>query len=438
MRKIVKILSLTLALLILVSAFAGCNNGQEGGNVTDTETETESGTDAPQENAVLTVNGASIKDYTVIYSRKANSGGEKAFEYLNQRLEELYGAVLPGDTKEQDGRYEIVIARDGGDGAMAEAYEEHPSGIIGASGKKIIMMGVNYSVLCQLIDIFLAKATGDGAQKSISLTELETPNITSDALKVMSYNVLTDLGKEGRPADARERMIETILENGIDVLGTQEDGAENSEVFLAGMKDYSAYGGAAITGNGNYIYWKTDKFNLIKKGYYFLSDTPTVKSKYEDSTSYRTMAYVILEFKDTGRQFLFVCTHLDYRASEATRIKQINVLASLIKKVNANGLPVVLLGDFNTLWSKSNGAINAFTLGNPEMVMTWKVAEAKGDTGETLVSQEDFVTRYLGAYDYIFVGAERIYTKYYTVVANIKDGKYPSDHLPIVAELELY
>ena len=77
MRKTVKFLSLTLALLILVSAFAGCNNGQEGGNVTDTETE--SGTDAPQENAVLTVNGASIKDYTVIYSRKANSGGEKAF-----------------------------------------------------------------------------------------------------------------------------------------------------------------------------------------------------------------------------------------------------------------------------------------------------------------------------------------------------------------------
>ena len=254
----------------------------------------------------------------------------------------------------------------------------------------------------------------------------------------MSYNVLGDLNKPGRPTDAREQMVQTILENDVDVFGTQEDNPENNEVFMELLGNYSSYVGVGENDNGNHIYWKTDKFNLIKKGYYYLSDAPASKSKYEDSTQYRTMSYVVLEIKETGKQFMFVDTHLDYRASEATRVKQINVLASLIKKINKGDLPVIILGDFNTLVTKSNGAVSVFLGNNSNFVMTSKAAEKKGDTGESLVKQEDFETRYLGVYDYIFVSVDNVYTKYYTVVNNVSDGKYPSDHLPVFAQIDIY
>ena len=298
-----------------------------------------------------------------------------------------------------------------------------------------MLLGPNYSALCTLIDAFLAKATADESGSSIRVTGFEFPEIKTEALKVMSYNILSDMSKPGRPADARQQMVQTILENDVDVVGTQEDNSENRRVFMDLLGNYSSYIGAE---EGNYIYWKTDKFDVIKKGYYYLSDTPGRKSKYEDSTQYRTFSYVVLKVKETGTEFMFVATHLDYRSSEATRIKQSSVLASMVKKINDRGLPVIILGDFNSLATDSNGAVSTFLGRNPEFVMTSRTAVEKGDTGTTLVSQEDFATRYLGAFDYIFVSVDNVQTKYYTVVNNVKDGKYPSDHLPVLAQVELY
>ena len=431
MKKKIRIFSAVLALLMLLSALVGCNGEQQ-----PPEPETELPTEESTEDAALSfaINGVALTDYTVIYAAKATSGGEKAATYLNQRLSALYGVELQTEAKRQD-RPEIWIGVGGDDETIAAVYREHPEGLIGVTGKKIVLLGANYSALCRLIDAFLAKATTGESGVSISVTDFEFPDTKMDSLKVMSYNILGDLDKPGRPADAREQMVQTILQNDADVFGTQEDNPENHAVFLGILENYSSYVGA---GEGNYIYWKTEKFNLIKKGYYYLSNTPGVRSKYEDSTQYRTLSYVILEIKETGKQFMFVDAHLDYRASEATRVKQVTVLASLIKKLNKDALPIVLLGDFNTLATNSNGAVTAFLGNNPDFVMTSRAAESKGDTGASLVSQDDFATRYLGVFDYIFVSVDNVYTKYYTIVNNISDGKYPSDHLPVFAQVDIY
>lgn len=430
MKKNIRILSLILALFMLAAALVGCNESQQPAPETEAQTG-ESTEVAP----TLTVNGVALADYTIVYAAKATTGGKKAADYLNQKFIELYDTELQTETKRQD-RPEILIGLDGNDAAIAAAYQEHPEGLIGVTSQKVVLLGVNYSALCRLIDVFLAKATVDESGVSIRVTECEFPDANIDSITVMSYNLLNDMSISGRPADAREQMAQTILQNNVDVVGTQENNIEGHHlVFTELLGNYSSYIGA---GENNVIYWKTEKFNLIKKGYYYLSDTPTVKSKYEDSTQYRTLSYVILEIKETGKQFVFVDTHLDYRASEATRIKQINALASQIKKINKQELPVILVGDFNSLSTKSNGAIPTFLGYNPDFVMTSNVAEKKGDTGESLVSQEDFETRYYGVFDYIFVSVDHVYTEYYTIVNNIIDGKYPSDHLPVLVQIDIY
>ena len=424
MRNILRCLSFALALILLAAALVGCNNKAK----TNVQTQTNK-----ESNSLLTINGIGLNDYTVVYEKRAISGAEKAFSYLNEKLGALYGTELKGSFVSEE-RYEILIGLDGDDEEIKQAYEENPSGLIGATEKKIVLLGVNYTAFCQVIDAFLDKATGEAGSKEISISGYEIPKLDNASLNVMSYNILGDMEKDGRRSDCRTRMVETILENDVDVLGTQEDTNEHSNFFIENLKTYSFYKG---DGQDNYIYWKKDKFNLIEKGYYYLSDTPEKKSKYDGSNQYRTMTYVVLEVKETGKKFLFVSTHLDYRAEEKVRVKQIDVLASLVEKLNKDNLPLIILGDFNTTESTTGSAILHFMSDNPNFGMTSKVANVSGDTRGTLVNGfADRDNRYV--FDYIFVSTNTVFTKYYTVVNNIKNGKYPSDHLPVLAQIDIY
>jgi len=410
---------------MILPLVVGCNGDEHA----QTEEQTTNASNEP-----LTINGVALKDYTVVCSNSAISGSGRAFVYLNKKLEALYGTTLEVELSNED-RPEILIGLDGDDEAIAAAYAQNQSGLIGVTGKKIVLLGANYSALCQVIDAFLAKATGDEESKEISISGYEIQDLNSPSLNVMTYNILFDMNKEGRESNCRLRMVTTILENDVDVLGTQEDGTGHSKYFIENLKTYDLYKGDID--EGNHIYWKKDRFTVKRKGYYFLSDTPERKSKYEGSNQYRTMTYVVLEENKTGKQFLFINTHLDYRATEEVRVKQIDALAALIKKVNKDDLPVIVLGDFNTTTTVSGSALLDFMGDNPNFGMTSKVAKVKGDTGPTLI-EGNFTKRHPYVFDYIFVTTDTVYTRYYTVVNNIKNGKYPSDHLPVLAKVDIY
>ena len=431
MNKTLRFLCSALVLILLASALFSCTKTPETTNTeadTGTETETDNGLSVPA------LNGVAMTEYTVVYTRRSYSGGERAADYLNQKLQELYGVSLVKDIKSQAGRYEILIGMAGGDDAIEEAYESSKGAMIGMADKKIALMGKNYATLCTSVDTFLGKVVANGDEVSISVTDFEFPEFTTFDLNVMSYNILFDMEKEGRDSNCLAQMCEIIMENDVDVLGTQEDGEVHSAYFLENMKIYSVFKGDRD--EGNHVYWKTDKFNLIKKGYYYLSNTPTVKSKFEGSNHFRTMTFVILEEKVTGKQFLFVNTHADYQATESVRRDQLNVLTSLIKSVNKDSLPVVLLGDFNTTTTRSNSALLDFMGNNPELALTYKVSAEKGDTGATLV--DGFVKRGTEVFDYILINTDRVAAKYFTVLNTLKNGKYPSDHLPVFAKVEIY
>lgn len=430
MKKRTGILSFVMMLALIFSLLVGCNKAS-----TDVETTDTTQVQGTEGFPTLKINGVALNNYTVVYDNNANSG-EQAFSYFNQKIGELYGVTLQGSTEIGEG-YEILLGLDNSDETIAAEYEKNPDGVIGVSGNKIILLGINYGALSQVIDSFLEKADGTDTNKEILVTECEAADVKKDFLKVMSYNVLYDMKKEGREANCRSEMVSTILGEAPDVFGTQENNAEHHKFFTENLPEYSSCLGADET-LSNYIYWKTDKFNLIKKGYFYMSDTPAVRSKYEGSNSYRSFTYVILEVKETGKQFLFIDVHTDYHAEESVRVKQLAALTSLLPKINKNNLPMIILGDFNTTPTKVNGAVPYFLKDNPTIGMTSEVAQSKGDTGGTLAvsgfTKRD--NRYI--FDYILVTTDKIYTQYYSVVNNIKNGKYPSDHLPVTAEIIIY
>ena len=267
---------------------------------------------------------------------------------------------------------------------------------------------------------------------------ITTENAKLQPLRIMSYNVLLDFFKEGREPDFTVELEASIREQDPDIIGTQETIADMHDKCLGNLEEYTCFFGEAYTENnrrGNYIYWKTGKFNLLESGHRYMSDTPTVRSKYERSREYRGFNYLLLESRETGRKLLFLNLHADYRADEDTRVLQLKTVSAFLEDEKWAGLPAIVVGDFNS--TADQACIPAFLKSSPRMGMTSELAEVKGDTGSTLVGS-GFTKRIIPyVFDYIFVTKDLISTKYYSAIDNVKNGKYPSDHLPVIADIEL-
>ena len=109
------------------------------------------------------------------------------------------------------------------------------------------------------------------------------------------------------------------------------------------FKGYSRDGANADTGEYGTILYRKDRFEFISGDTFWLSDTPNVKSKYEESSHYRICTYVILKDKKSGVELLFTNVHLN---GGATSEKQIKVMTSYLKDEMAK-YPTLLTGDFN-------------------------------------------------------------------------------------------
>jgi len=430
-KRILQLCSIILAILTVLVSAASCTAGDPAGTEENETTgrieETGDGTPS------LKINGVKLEDYTIIYNTKTASNAEDAFYYLNLSVQKEYGISLDGlnkresDTLDKD-VFSIVIGLDGGEEQIKSEYAKCDDAFIGVSGKTVYILGKDLISLKAAINDLLARAEGAGAAKSISISGNNPVKVDTEQLKVMTYNVLYDLNKEGRPSNCLELMVETIRQQDPDVFGTQEN-----QSLASLLPEYTVYYGPGSNAP-DYIYWKTDKFNLIKKGYYFMSNTPKTVSKLPGSNQNRAFSYVILEYKDSGKRFVYVDVHTDYRAEESVRKEQLSILTSLLSKVNPDGLPIVFGGDFNA--TPTAASITSFLAANKKIGMTSKVAEKKGNTGGTLVVS-GFTTVENYVFDYLFVSTNNIRTKYYSVIVNFKDGKAPSDHLPVYAELEL-
>lgn len=257
-----------------------------------------------------------------------------------------------------------------------------------------------------------------------------------DCLKIMSYNVLLDFYKEGRDPSFIVELPASIREQAPDILGTQETVTDMHDQCLSLLEGFSCFKGEAYTennGRGNYVYWRADKFNVLEAGHRYMSDTPTVRSKYEKSREYRGFNYLFLESCETGNRFLFLNLHADYRADEDTRVLQLKTVNAFLNEEKWKEFPAIIVGDFNS--TANQASISTFLADNPRLAITSEVAEVTGDTGATLVG--GFTSKIPYVFDYIFVTKDKINTKYYSDIDNIKNGKYPSDHLPVVAEIEL-
>ena len=180
--------------------------------------------------------------------------------------------------------------------------------------------------------------------------------------RVMSCNVrITGLEDdapfpERRWENRRDLCVNTILKRKPDFFCMQEVIYDSYEYFKQKCKGYTSYGfagpemdpytsGYHFIGK-NVIFFRTDRFELMDAGCYWLSDTPLVGGSMSwGTTRARHCNWVRLRDKSTGKQIRVIDTHLDHKVDEARR-KQIKMVLDECSQYNPE-MPQVLCGDFN-------------------------------------------------------------------------------------------
>ncbi len=242
--------------------------------------------------------------------------------------------------------------------------------------------------------------------------------------KSMSFNILYNALTEQRTESVRQ----TVLAAMPDTVGFQEATPQWMSYLKNVLSDvYDCVGlGRDGGGEGEHspVFYRKDRFELIKTETKWMSDTPDTVSKYEESSLNRVFTYALLLEKETKTQMMVVNTHLDH-TNPTARERQAAVLLDFLKEYK--DCPIVLTGDFNT---------------KPGSPTYRAVTELLADSAEIAESREPHPTfhayRGIGiVIDYAFVSSVKIKVTKYGVITEERNGMLPSDHYPVVIEYSL-
>lgn len=256
-----------------------------------------------------------------------------------------------------------------------------------------------------------------------------------DKLSILTYNIRLNIESDGENAwpYRRDFLINQIKFYEPDIFGIQEGLPEQVAYMDEQLNTYNYVGiGRDGKSGGEYtaIFYKKDRFDIIDENTFWLSDRPDTVSMGWDAACRRICTYA--HFMDnSSKQKLWVFnTHLDHKGIIA-RIESVKLISQKIEEFNTDEELVLLTGDFNDT-------------PNSELI---KLTEQNFTNSEKICKQPSFgtcgtfngfdfhnpVTRKI---DYIFVKNESacVVLKQ-AVLSDSKDCKYPSDHLPVYAEL---
>ncbi|MGC1272125.1 MAG: endonuclease/exonuclease/phosphatase family protein [Planctomycetaceae bacterium] len=258
-----------------------------------------------------------------------------------------------------------------------------------------------------------------------------------DAVSVTSFNI-----RYNNPADGpnawphRQDWVAEIIRKNADVVGLQEVRKDQLDDLKERLPDYEFYGVGRDDGKeaGEFVplAWKKDRFTATEKGEFWLSETPGEPSKGWDAQLPRVTTWVRLKDDTTGKTLLAVNTHFDHRGNPARRES-----GTLIQKwiaAHAKGDAVVLTGDFNTLpdsppYRNLTAEANGITLRDARLA----VDDPQGPDSTWNGFKEIAPGRRI---DFVFTTGPATVTAFRTL-DETREGRFPSDHLPIVATVKL-
>ncbi|WP_375562035.1 endonuclease/exonuclease/phosphatase family protein [Bernardetia sp. OM2101] len=269
----------------------------------------------------------------------------------------------------------------------------------------------------------------------------------------MTYNILNDNPKfsSNSPkkwSNRKGNIIKLIKKHRPDLLAIQEAKINQIEDIKNDL-NYLEYYGKSASKNEDFgeqtgIFFNKERFELLDKNTFWLSETPHIYSKSWGSSHHRICSYVKLRDTKNNKITLHFNTHLDHK-SELARSEGITLILQKIRQLKNDDDVVILTGDFNSI---PNSAVYNIIAKQSDLKDTFEnplnvknkinysfVGIHKKYTFQKMLLRL-FYSKYLHhRLDYIFVSNKCKITS--LLIDNTStNGHYPSDHLPIVTKIE--
>lgn len=256
-------------------------------------------------------------------------------------------------------------------------------------------------------------------------------SVDPQTLRVMSFNVRLPAESDGpdRWELRRDQVVRMLREQSPDVIGTQELFAEQGDYLARQMPEYAWFGrGRESNGGGEHmgVFYRRDRLRVIESGDFWLSDTPEVPGSITWGHLHpRMVTWAFFETMADKRRFYLFNTHLPYRGEdENARLRGAQAIARRLRAL-PDGVPVVLTGDFNTLPDTT-----AYAEFKGLLQDAWiSAAKRTGPEG----TFHGFTGQPQKRIDWILVRDLKVDRM--RVVDSHENGRYPSDHFPLVVEL---
>ncbi|WP_200410902.1 endonuclease/exonuclease/phosphatase family protein [Virgibacillus salexigens] len=295
-----------------------------------------------------------------------------------------------------------------------------------------------YPILLVMIVIMLVDSTLIGP--SNVLASEKSGQSTKVDLKIMTYNLRYLNDSDPSPHTWEERLPaikKLIRRERPDIIGTQEVLYQQLTDLEQSLKHYDWIGlGREGGSNGEYaaIFYDKKQYSPIEYDHFWLSDTPEViGSKTWGNNIPRMVTWAKFVDKKSKQSLYVVNTHFDHESANARE----KSAALIMKKINNfdESLPIFLTGDFNT----SPDSIPHQTL-TSEGAFSDLWDTAKFRFNEKLGTFNGFDDPTGGGpdnrIDWI-LGKGNIYTHKIKIFDDSKNGQFPSDHYPVMADVIL-
>lgn len=263
----------------------------------------------------------------------------------------------------------------------------------------------------------------------------------SDTLKVASYNLrintISDTGDKSWIQ--RKKFIGQLINfYQFDVFGVQEisNEAQQSDL-IAYLPNYTCL----TKGRGNTsgtsgerigIVFRSDRFEMGKNGFFFISEKPDSASKGWDAALNRIAVWAEFRDKFTNKHFYFFNVHLDHKGV-VSRAEGAKLVVSKMKEI-AKDSPVFCTGDFNAT-SKDTAMYNNMTRYYKDSRVASQTVPIGfvGTFNSFNVNATDFDENV--RIDFIFTN-NKVYS-YSSINDKFVAGSFPSDHFPIMIKTKL-
>jgi len=257
-------------------------------------------------------------------------------------------------------------------------------------------------------------------------------------MRVMTFNLRCDFILDVNDRwDKRKSMIYHIMKDyKCDIIRTQEVKDNMFRYIKNNVEEYNIIGDSRsrkVSSERNNILISKKHIIHEYKTFWLSEKQNKIGSRKWYSIFPRICTMVVVEF-DNNKKVRICNTHLDCFFSKAREYGLKKVMEVIDEEQEKENLPIILMGDFNA--TPNSKLIKDFEKGKFSKEKLVAVQDINKDLYNQ-VTRDKFKRKQKGVHiDYIFASEEIEVISVDIIKYNI-NGKYPSDHYPLMADIKI-